>query len=127
MNIEVLKPQNKTLVRVYFNLHKNVLSVQEKTAKGWRVAAHTPFLALENVNFKVSEAGRQRVIKQKKKNVHAFVIGVVTNWRKMLTIPSIEVTYNPYRRGEFFRKDNGESIHRAESIMISGKNLLINP
>lgn len=124
MNINVLNPQNKTLVRVYFNLHKHVLSVQEKTAKGWRVAAHTPFLCLKNVKFKVSEAGRLRVIKEKKKNVHAFIEGEVSDWRECEEMPCHAVTYNPYVRGDFFFKDTGEGIDRANLIIISGKNIM---
>ena len=49
-------------VKVYFNLHKKVWSVQTYTkGKGWRIAFHSDSgrdLVLEDVTFKVSEAAR---------------------------------------------------------------------
>jgi hypothetical protein len=58
-------------VEVYYNLHKNVLSVR----RGGRVQLHTEALELDNVKFVVQPAGREKVLKEKRKNVHAFVRG----------------------------------------------------
>jgi hypothetical protein len=63
-------------VRVYWNLHRKEWSIQTHTkGKGWRVFAHGSSVWLKDVTFKVSEAGRQRVISQRRKNVHAYAIG----------------------------------------------------
>lgn len=61
-----------TITRVYYNLHKRKLSIQEKRVndsgkKVWKVVRHADSIFLEDVKFKVSEVGRQRVIKEKKK------------------------------------------------------------
>jgi hypothetical protein len=63
-------------VFVYFNLHKKVWSVKalEGPNKG-RVVAHRNALSLYHCTFKVSEAGRQRVIREQRKNVHAGIVG----------------------------------------------------
>ena len=88
--------------------------------------AHVHFLCLKNVTFKVSEAGRQRVLKQKKKNVHAFVEGTVCDWSSLKKIPSTEVTYNPYFAiGKFHIKGTNNVVNHADYIIISGKNLMI--
>ena len=64
------------LVETYFNLHKKRFSVRacEGPDKG-RVIAHRKAVCLLNVKFKVSEAGRQRVLKEQRKNVHAVMRG----------------------------------------------------
>lgn len=87
-------------VRVYFNLHKRLFSVQEKGEKGWRVIGHTNNITLKDVRFKVNEAGRQRVLKEKRKNVHAYVEGYVSHDSFDCKSP-MRVKYNPYRAGSF--------------------------
>lgn len=68
-------------VFVYFNLHKKVFSVRamEGENKG-RVIAHTTTVELRDAVFKVSQAGRERVLKEKRKNVHAGVQGQWVAW-----------------------------------------------
>lgn len=87
-------------VRVYFNLHKLLFSVQEKGENGWRVVRHTNNITLRDVRFKVSEAGRQRVLREKRKNVHAFVEGYVSTSSFDCKSPVV-IKYNPYRAGSF--------------------------
>jgi hypothetical protein len=42
-----------------------------------KVIAHVDNIIVANPTFKVSEAGRQRVFKEKRKNVHAGVVGEI--------------------------------------------------
>jgi hypothetical protein len=86
-------------VFVYFNLHKRVFSVKalEGSEKG-RVIGHRTSLAIYSPTFKVSEAGRQRVVRERRKNVHAGVVGFLTapyDWTKEL-VEWTPVLYNPY-------------------------------
>jgi hypothetical protein len=113
-------------VRVYFNLHRKKLSVQEKTAKGWRVWLHTNKITLENVTFKVSEAGRQRVLRERKKNVHAFVEGDLILLDETAKIqPRMWVSYNPYRDiGKFYEVVSNKSIDKAKYAVIVGRQIL---
>lgn len=88
-------------VRVYRNLNKKCLSVQSWVAgKGWRVTDHVQHIFLDNASFKVSEAGRRRVLEQKRKNVHAFIIGDRVDQPKKT--PTKKVRYNPYVSHSFF-------------------------
>ena len=86
-------------VKVYKNLKKDIFFIQDyKTRK---VIGYSDNLRLENANFVVSEKTRQRVIKEGKKYVHAFVVGdMVTNWE--LTEQFETVRYNPYMFDFFF-------------------------
>jgi len=102
-------------VFVYFNLHKRVFSVKalEGPQKG-RVIGHRTMLAIDSPTFKVSEAGRQRVVRERRKNVHAGVVGFVTSsydWTKeeVLWTP---VLYNPYMFSSFVTM-LGKPVHTA--------------
>lgn len=104
-------------VEVYFNLHKKCLSVKQNG----KVVAYTNQIALRDVTFKVSEAGRQRVIKEQRKNVHATVRGILagpnTAFRRT---GRTHVGYNPYKMGSFYEKGNEQPIHEAELVEIEG-------
>jgi hypothetical protein len=112
-------------VRVYYNLHKHCLSVQAQTPKGWRVIHHCLGLHLHDPKFVVSEAGRQRVIKRRRKNVHAYVTGFL-NLKKPAYFKeenACRVSYNPYKGAAFFNPANGENIYNASGCSIQGKTI----
>jgi len=88
-------------VRVYRNLHKKCFSVQEKTEKGWRVKRHATSIVLKNASFRVSEAGRKRVLKEKRKNVHAFIEGYEIKNSTQKHKCEVCVSYNPYKCDHF--------------------------
>lgn len=87
-------------IRVYRNLHTGTLSMQayNKEKKGWRVIGHPSHVTLENVEFVVRQAGRLRVLKEKRKNVHAWVEGDFVNCTAVSPRPYREAArYNPYK------------------------------
>jgi hypothetical protein len=84
------------LVFIYRNLHKKCWSVKDWKTK--RVIAHMDELHLTQCTFKVSEAGRQRALKEQRKNVHAGVLGYLSETGKSC---EIRVTYNPYKMDSF--------------------------
>jgi hypothetical protein len=103
-------------VFVYFNLHKRVFSVKalEGKDKG-RVIGHRTSLAIYSPTFKVSEAGRQRVVREKRKNVHAGVVGFLTSpydWTKEVVIWE-RVFYSPYLMSSF-ATHAGNPVHKAK-------------
>jgi len=110
-------------VRIYFNLHRKCLSVQTQTPKGWRVWKHMSEAHLENVTFKVSEAGRQRVLREGKKNVHAYIIGDLVDGKPLTEGET--VTYNPYKFSSFVLKDTEAPIHKADKLSIVGRTITI--
>lgn len=112
-------------VFVYFNLHKKCFSIKalEGDRKG-RVIAHRDVVVLENCKFKVSEAGRQRVLREKRKNVHAGVTGVWMDDAReqshfeFLTIVGRQVTYNPYKYSNFVIKVPEQPIGFADVVAM---------
>ena len=80
---------------VYYNLHQKLFSCKNWNTK--LVDIYTEGVILSNAVFKVSEAGRQRVLKEQKKNVHAGVLGTVKELFSCMFFDEnnwIEVTYN---------------------------------
>lgn len=113
-------------VFVYYNLHRHVWSVRamEGPDKG-RVIAHEKEVQLEGVTFKVSEAGRQRVLEQRRKNVHAGVVGEYTPGccDDLLFYDSDRVTYNPYNAPTFTRRGGKTPVNSADHVaMYAGAN-----
>ena len=92
-------------VEVYWNLRKKCWSVRHKG----KVIAHVPFITLKDVRWVVQPAGRRRVLRQRKKNVHAFARGTwlegndqleFTNDKLRLTKRQ-PIIYNPYHHTSF--------------------------
>ena len=112
-------------VRVYRNLHTGTLSLQTYIkGKGWRVKSHPKSIYLLNAVFKVSEAGRQRVLKQRRKNVHAYIYG---DWESASS-PKVwedwgEAYYNPYKTHCFIDKLTFEPIHEAPAAIVRPKRI----
>ncbi len=60
-------------VKVYYNLQKDCLSVID--AETGLLYCHAHRVELHNAKFRVQLAGRNRVVKEKRKNVHAYIVG----------------------------------------------------
>jgi hypothetical protein len=118
-------------VMVYYNLHKHTFSV---TYKG-RLISHSDYVKLEDVEFRVRQGGREKVVKEKRKNVHSFVIGTLVDYCRYPcnNLPSEPnnniVTYDPYKYNSYVMKDTKEPIFHAdevEMINLKDKIFIIN-
>jgi hypothetical protein len=113
-------------VFVYFNLHKRCFSIKslEGAMKG-RVIAHRDQALLFDAKFKVSEAGRQRVLKEKRKNVHAGVVGDwIDSSSDYVTIDAVAIngsaiTYNPYKYSTFVHLYGEHPIGLARLVALT--------
>lgn len=108
-------------VFVYYNLHRKCWSVKalEGENKG-RVILHSHEVHLTNCTFRVSEAGRQRVLRERKKNVHAGIVGRLAKNNNTLK-RGIEVTYNPYKHSTFVNRQD-KPILTAKMVSMCVKN-----
>lgn len=114
-------------VMVYYNLHKHTFSVTYDS----KVILHADYVKLGDVEFRVRPGGKDRVRKEKSKNVHAFVIGTLLDYCEYPCddIPNppsdMIVTYDPYKFDTFVYKNTEEPVHRAKEVdMINSKNKL---
>ena len=62
-------------VFVYKNLHKDCWSVRQDGL----VKAHADKLEMWDCSFQVNQKGREKVLKEKRKNVHAGILGRIDN------------------------------------------------
>jgi len=134
------KPQrlnNRTHLRehfVYFNLHKRCWSLKalqsydptesslfHTSVKG-RVTGHADTILLSDTTTKISEAGRQRVIREKRKNVHAGITCVrciVEPDKQFVTTDKTRtMSYNPYKRADFYDRESGRTVTTAPYVLM---------
>lgn len=98
-------------VWVYRNLRKNCWSIMQN---GLVINSKTT-LCLKDVKFVVRPAGRARVLKEKRKNVHAFAVGFISKSSKKKF--KNRISYNPYT-APFFKNATGAKISFSDEIQF---------
>lgn len=113
-------------VKVYYNLHKHCFSIVslEKGENYGRVVAHRQVITLSDVTFKVSEAGRQRVLRENRKNVHAYVIGQLVENIELPQGNTVAITYNPYKFNSFVTLDGFTPVHQAKLTHLENRKII---
>ena len=96
-------------VEMYYNLHKKVFSMRHKG----KVIAHVCNATLKNVTYVVQPAGRARVLREGKKNVHAFARGELIERIPLFTYRGNLAKYNPYKAATFVDKDD-EPLYNSD-------------
>lgn len=127
----IIKPYKKRLLNlfkpvcVYRNLNcpkgqNKKYSIKQNSL----VIGHTNELILWNVEFKVSKSGRTRVLKEKQKNVHAYVKGMVS---QSTDEPDLvfdkKIIYNPYLSENFLCQD--EIINKAPCVKFTNNGVYL--
>ncbi|WP_374723110.1 hypothetical protein [Peribacillus tepidiphilus] len=105
-------------IQVYRNIRKGIFSI--KDVKTRRVIAYGTDIKLSNIKMQVQKLGRERVRREKWKNIHAFVTGTYEG------VDQIDINegwdliyYNPYTTETFIKKATGEAIFSAEKAYLS--------
>lgn len=105
-------------VRCYRNLNKNCISVQQDGL----VKCHTRNVLLKDFKARVQVKGRDRVRKEKVKNVHSFIDGyVIDEKKKYVEIPYLweELFYNPYKTDTWVEKKTFKPVVAGMLVDIS--------
>lgn len=131
-------------VEVYRNLHNRKFSVRD--AKTKQVICHADNVTLSGVTFHVSQAGRERVVREQRKNVHAVVRGNLASISHPQSYKDRDITtyfdgshgedpvfaetgtyacYNPYKYKHFMTvRNNGlEVIDDAPAVRIDSRGI----
>jgi len=107
-------------VRVYRNLVKKCISVQ--STKTNLVIMHSEAVSLRDCKFVVRQKGRERVLREKVKNVHAFVVGELDDVYKSpegeLRRGVRQASYNPYRYDFFYDVITNEPVQEASYVWV---------
>ena len=103
-------------VKVYRNLNRDCWSV---LGKDDRLLLHAEALVLKNCQFVVQPGGRQRVVLEGRKNVHAFAKGTIAPMASHKEFRPVlkRVLYNPYQAATF-RWEHEPDIPVAESECV---------
>lgn len=115
-NREVLKNHYS---KAYFNLHKHCFSLKQKGL----VTLHSEGIRLTDVTFTVNEKNRQKVLKEKTKNVHAFVNGNYNGIPESVPEGFRQAYYNPYKVSSFVDKETGEKLTGAAVVILLNKEI----
>ena len=112
-------------VMVHYNLNKHTFSITYRN----KLITHADHIKLNDVEFRVRPGGRARVLEDKRKNVHAFVIGTLLEYCKYPceSLPNETnnniVTYDPYKYSSYVMKDTKEPIYNVGEVeMINSRN-----
>ncbi len=114
-------------IYIYRNLRKQTLSLLQSGL----LVGHAEAVILTDVEFRVRESGRQRVLREKQKNVHSFAIGfleesyempyvwVIDSAEVFNTGTSREVTYNPYKFGYFYDRISEAPVYKGKRVLVT--------
>jgi hypothetical protein len=134
-------------VDVYYNLHKHTFSIRSRESEGYGcIVGHSDNVVIISPEFVVRQAGREKVLRTKQKNVHAFVRGHVLEdyapfsssftedgetyltspiaKKKEYTIPSGKkdiAKYNPYKYTHFVNSKE-ERVYNADMAIMTNNN-----
>jgi hypothetical protein len=122
-------------VHLYLNLHKSVgkAGAIEKPwyslrcPKSGQILAHADHVTLRNARFVVSDAGREKVRLQRRKNVHAWIEGeVVLDGAGHADAPedAVQLFYDPYKVERFVIAGTPCEVHTAQMAFIDGPGVL---
>jgi hypothetical protein len=113
--------------KLYRNLHKDCFSIQKYNPekKGFRVFERAKSIILYNCNFKVNQNGRDKVLQEQRKNVHAFVLpSAYQTFEGEANVANLrEVYYNPYKFKTFVYKDTEEPVGTIELLIAQNNKL----
>lgn len=106
-------------VFVYKNLHKDCWSVKQDGL----VKAHADKLEMWDCSFRVNQKGREKVLKEKRKNVHAGILGRVDDIGGTIMVGT-EVTYNPYKYNSFVDKNTESPVYYSGFATLTHNKVL---
>jgi hypothetical protein len=99
-------------VRVFKNLKHDCYSIMQRGI----IKASARQVRLSGVEFRVREAGRQRVLREKRKNIHAFAVGRLVDYVHPSDSRNIEpmvgrgAFYDPYRFPSFVDRETNAPV-----------------
>jgi hypothetical protein len=101
---------------IYYNLNKHVFSIRAKKIP----VSYARMVLVDNPKFVVRQGGRNAVLRDRQKNVHAFIKGVM---QELTNAPNTDglrkVSYNPYKHGFFYDVHTDEPIYDAKYAVLT--------
>jgi len=114
-------------VFVYRNIRTKTYSIKD-VKSGLVIDRRDSGFIIQAAELVVSKAGRERVLREKVKNVHAGVRGFFNTMEDDYELPphAVKITYDPYKMAFFHIKDNPhKAVHYAESVYFMKSGLYV--
>lgn len=105
-------------ILIAYNLLKMCFSIRSLPSR--KVVGYTDRIVVRNVRFVVSRAGRERVLRERVKNIHAYVQGQFNQeWQSYCFSGSCrrEAYYNPYIVSTFVDKMTMKPIENLPFVV----------
>jgi hypothetical protein len=112
-------------VRIYRNLNNGRMSIQAKINGSWKVVGHVLDAVLQEVKFHISESGRQRVIRDGCKNVHAWGEGILVGEVDASVDAPIDLAYNPYTNSTFIERGTSHPITTCNFLIVQANQVFV--
>lgn len=111
------------LFQGYRNLNKpGYFSIRQSG----RVIDHSKSLKMYDCHFHIGEKGRLRVIRDRRKNVHAWVAGEVYENGEFNVDGMHELYYDPYYTQKFHSLLTGEVVNGAAFVIFKDNRCYVN-
>lgn len=123
-------------VSVHHDENKDTLVIMKNGELMTSIATE---VLLVDVEFKVNQEGRERMLKECKKNVHAYVEGKLLAYTLLrgdtaimedefrAENNAIRVTYQPYNQSTFIVADTKHPILAASTALIARRRIWVSP
>lgn len=104
-------------VRVFKNLKHGCYSIMQRGI----VRASARAVRLTDVEFRVGEKGRQRMLRERRKNIHAFAVGRLVDFvhpddeRNIERLEGRGLFYDPYRFDSFVDTETNRPVRTVSA------------
>lgn len=124
-------------VDIYWNLHRGGFSIRSRETETYgKVLAHmkdpNTTLLIWQPEYVVQKAGHEKVLREQKKNVHAFIRGTIDGMFEGMNIEQMNaaaptakngwdrraVSYNPYKMDSFYERETEAPIESSDFAML---------
>jgi hypothetical protein len=108
-------------VEVYRNLNAKGPGYTYSIRQKGKVIAHLQTVTLRDCTFVVQLGGRDRVRREKRKNVHAYIKGYLCDTGSA----SVRLTYDPYTHDTFVTKQGGAPVRSAAVVVCTPEGVYV--
>lgn len=115
MAIDYSKP-----VRVYKNPRMGCYNIMQ----GGLVKAVARQIRLRDAEFLVRESGRQLMLRQNRRTIHAYIVGQLVDYahpaddKTISHLPGRSATYNPYQYSSFVDRETKAPLTQANWVQL---------
>lgn len=107
-------------VRVFKNPKRDCYNIMQNG----RVKANAKQIWLKDAEFLVRESGRQRMLRERRKNIHAYIVGELLAYVQPEDEQMIErlegrnATYNPFQYSSFVDCETEAPLKTAQMVQL---------